>query len=1239
MPSKNFLASYAEAEPAGETRDAPGRDVGTTRVRRGDEPDTAGSFMLGAADTITFGFLDEAGAFVDSIGLTDGRENVWNSDRSFSDIMDTNVGENRAIMHNAQENHGTAYFTGQIAGALVPIGNKLAAGKGIGSAVLGGAAMGAAYGVGSAEGGLQDRLIGGAIGGAVGGLGGYILEGMVVPAGKWGLDKARTLLKRGAPIRMESSLIPPSIQREAIDALDGTSVRATSAARKDPLGIDTSVKLGARESVSDVIADGALVSARELLGDPGAARASITKRLGKLSEVEAQKLYSRIEQAETDGSVLTDPHYRSLLGIDLEATDLTTDEVVRAAEAFEFATQKLAEKAGIKARTVAGMESEVGKELKKGVTLGDLEDAFDQSKKGYVKARIAQHVVFSTAAKVIRLRTELLPEVLKGTEGARAQLAEELTDAAHRFTLARGILSNAGRTLGMLSHGTRARMVDVADDVYELESREAISKRVQASLRELDDEGLTHMLSQIRTMADSDKLADILTSPERAAAVNAWSRTLNTVSLFLRSNALTPATGLFNTVGFVLNDFFRNDLAKSWAARGLVKAGRVEEGLALQLEHQAGRAVYWKAHKAGLKALMKRVQWEAWTDVERIAGVGWGNGVVAAKARLKKTTMMADGFVPPELREFRERLRLNVADTGEFNTRIDGAREAAGDSAFANIVYHLQRARAVTANVVDAGGSFGMKLFTGAIDDWGRSFVKVKETYAQATRFAAREAVDAGVPQERMGSYVQTRAQELAELPTTELLQRVDAALLAADGPLTGEGAFLADLHKLVEDESERVLFLDGPQSAHGKAAANYLEKVHPILTAVFVPFVKTPIRLFEQGVVNYGPLASRSAEIQEILARGSRAGASADDKLAATLEQARVEIGTMVFQSGLALGLVGGVTATNGGFDSSGNLDAGPANRINLPGGGFFEFGRVDPFAFTLGMGAMIGQAFKEGFADGTEYDQQQALITGLSTAYLAARDSILDKSYLKGLQDLVELASAEDLEKALGIAERTAGNSVGRMVPFGGVSRQINESFRSSSMEAVGFMDQLLRHIPGAGWGMAARVDPLGDEVKARTGGVQFGNSELTEGGPMSDVKRELRRLKIDINTIRKSDPDGFSLTSEELSEVRKIRGKEAINDRGLTMPEALQELFADPYFQALPTKDQKRSEVVKTMQEFNKPAWEILADRNAGYASKKQYTKSLADYVAEGMSRRDAEATASEDVAAYGLPQPDL
>jgi hypothetical protein len=136
------------------------------------------------------------------------------------------------------------------------------------------------------------------------------------------------------------------------------------------------------------------------------------------------------------------------------------------------------------------------------------------------------------------------------------------------------------------------------------------------------------------------------------------------------------------------------------------------------------------------------------------------------------------------------------------------------------------------------------------------------------------------------------------------------------------------------------------------------------------------------------------------------------------------------------------------------------------------------------------------------------------------------------------------------------------------------------------------------------------------------------------MDAVKAKLRDLGIDISTIRKSDPEGFNLTSDELAEVRRIRGREATNGQGQTMREALGELFDDPWFNSLPTKDAKRNAVVETMREFNKPAWEILAERKPSYAAKKQYYKSLADYIAEGLTRRQADVEAKADVQAEGL-----
>jgi hypothetical protein len=543
-------------------------------------------------------------------------------------------------------------------------------------------------------------------------------------------------------------------------------------------------------------------------------------------------------------------------------------------------------------------------------------------------------------------------------------------------------------------------------------------------------------------------------------------------------------------------------------------------------------------------------------------------------------------------------------------------------------VYHAQKARAVAANTLDAVGGLGMKAFTAMPDDMGKEYVRITEGFALSAREAFREARAAGVPSDQLEEYVKRRARELAEMPTADMMQKIEASI-ASTGELQGEAKFLVNLHKRIEKEADEQVFMDGPQSALGKKSADWISFVDRI--GLVLPYVRTPIRLMERGLVDYGPFGHISKRVREEIAKGGVEG---------ELAKARLEVGTRVFNAGMVLGLAQGITVTNGGVNNSKNLDAGPPNRINLPGGGFIEIGRLDPFSYTVAMGALIGQAVRDGYKDGTEYDQEQAIKAAASTAVMGAYDAILSKSYLQGLQQILDAlpGSGGDDERWMGNVEKILQNAVSRFVPMGGVGRQFNDTFRDSAIESVGWMDTILRTIPGAGYGMAPRVDPLGDEVKARRGGVNFGNSELTEGSPMSDVKRKLRDLGIDITTIRKSDPDGFNLTSEELSEVRKIRAKEATNSSGETMHEALASLFDDPWFNGLPTKDAKRTAVIETMREFNKPAWELLQERNPKYASKKVYHSSLADYIAEGLTRRQAEREALGEVQSQGLPTPE-
>lgn len=1221
MPSKEFMSSYsAGAANAPEETGGSSLSIGRRTARVKPWFGEVGTFVGQLANDLTFNYLDEISSFGEYyIGRPLGFGETPDHLKTREEIRQYY----EESLKVGNEQNPISGWGGTITSFFVPVGWAATSAKSLtaGRVALAGGAYGGLAGAGAAQPG--ERLEGGLYGAGAGLVGGYILGAYALPAIQFGAGKVINFLERGKSVDLAGAdklFETPELK------LGDTPTSVTPKVTPNPIGLDTpEVPVKPVATTFDTLEDGALLTSKELLGDPAAARKAVAKRIGKMSETDAAVLIKKIEQAEIDGRVFDNPHYKSLLRVDLSETPLTPQQLTMAAELFEEATEELAKKAGIGKRTVKDMDKEVGEELKKGLTLSDLEESFNKSQEGFVQTRVAQHVMVSAAAKVVRLRAEMLPRLLKGEEGVRETLAEELTDAAYRLTYARGIMSNAGRALGILSHGTKANMVDVVDNVENL-TLDQVRERVRASLEKLGDQDLSEMLNRVRTMSDAEKFQRIIMNEAEAEAFTWRNRMVNSLGLFLRSNALTPITGAINVVGFVANDFFRNHIAARVAANSLEKSGRMSEAVALRFSEKASRAVWLTAQKRGLKAFMDRVNWELWTDVERIAAVGWGSGKVAAKARLKRSSMLNRGYAPSAMREFEEQPRLMVRDTQGFNDRIEIARVEGG--ALANLVYHMQRARAVTANTVDALGGASMKVFTAAVDDWGREFVRYKETLAQATRFAVQEAGEFGIPIERVGPYVEARAAELADLPTAEIMTRVEDALVSDAADLRGEAAFLRDLEKLVETEADQVLFMDGPKTAFGKASAHLLafDKI-----GLVFPYVRTPIRLFEQGVINYGPLGKRSKEIRDIIKAGG---------LEAELAKARVEAGTQVFHVGMVLGLAGGITATNGGFTNSANLDAGPPNRLNLPGGGFVEISRLDPFSFTVGMGAVLGQALRDGFAAGTEYDQTEAIKAALNTTVVGTYDAILSKAYMKSLQELLEnfdFSKGMSLDSLSPGIEKLFQNATGRLIPLGGVSRQINETFRSSAIESVGWVDTLLRHIPGAGWGMAPRVDPLGDEVKSRTFGFNVGNSELTEGEQISPVKAQLRDLGININTLRKSDPDGFELTSDELSEVRKIRGKEATNDDGLTMPEALEELFADPWFQGLPTKDQKRKEVVKTMAEFNKPAWEILAERNDNYASKKSYTRSLQDYIAEGLTKREAERNAEQDVLAEGLPLP--
>lgn len=142
------VAAFFDARKAGRTAPIP-----LPLINPGDG--RTGAAVRGFGDPL--GFLDEIGGVADTMGATGYRENIWNSDRSFGDIYENNVRQNRAIIDHDETTHPYYRLAGQlIGGSIVPIG---AGARTVGGFAKAGAIEGGIYGAGSADGSLGDRLM------------------------------------------------------------------------------------------------------------------------------------------------------------------------------------------------------------------------------------------------------------------------------------------------------------------------------------------------------------------------------------------------------------------------------------------------------------------------------------------------------------------------------------------------------------------------------------------------------------------------------------------------------------------------------------------------------------------------------------------------------------------------------------------------------------------------------------------------------------------------------------------------------------------------------------------------------------------------------------------------------------------------------------------------------------------------------------------------------------------------
>ena len=248
------VSAFFEARKAGRTAPIP-----LPLIDPGDG--RTGAAARGFGDPL--GFLDEMGAVPDALGLTGYRENVFNSDRSFGDIYQNNLRQNRAIIDYDETNHPYMRAGGQlVSGLALPFGGGVRGAAGFAKA---GAAEGAIYGFGSGDGNLSQRLANvplNALGGAV--IGGTVGKGqeLLAPAFKSAISRLAQL-RAGAAAPRQPMPSVGTVASAVDDLPDGFALDAQQSAN---MAADTAMPSLSSPRLPDVIDVGASQTTRLLDG-------------------------------------------------------------------------------------------------------------------------------------------------------------------------------------------------------------------------------------------------------------------------------------------------------------------------------------------------------------------------------------------------------------------------------------------------------------------------------------------------------------------------------------------------------------------------------------------------------------------------------------------------------------------------------------------------------------------------------------------------------------------------------------------------------------------------------------------------------------------------------------------------------------------------------------------------------------------------------------------------------------
>jgi len=243
-----------------------------------------------------------------------------------------------------------------------------------------------------------------------------------------------------------------------------------------------------------------------------------------------------------------------------------------------------------------------------------------------------------------------------------------------------------------------------------------------------------------------------------------------------------------------------------------------------------------------------------------------------------------------------------------------------------------------------------------------------------------------------------------------------------------------------------------------------------------FVPFVRTPINIVYEGVVERTPIALMSNRYKDAIAKGGEE---------AQMAKAKMRIGTTINAMFGAWGfqeLSDGKPRLTGAYPRDRKMrQAWRDAKIEEYSFVFYgengeieyqSFDRVEPYNTALKFYSNISQTIRMLNRDGRNPDAEKEIEKAIGGVALAMSEATVNQTWMTGVKQLTDLAFEPDLQSTKYISRFI--NSV--LVPNSGTLRNIAKEIDPTIREAHSIVDKLKKNIPGLGKDLPPQLDNFG-------------------------------------------------------------------------------------------------------------------------------------------------------------------